>query len=149
MKAKENARFMDKITELEAKNIEIKAENTRLRAELKAKIEELESRVDATTKLKELRRFDKSIDEIMNSGAKHETLYRKIERARNIYRKIPVKSNQDDQTNASVAQANTSISAKKSVSTESRLPELNPKEPFIIKNKSDRYSCPSFATRIH
>ncbi|CAB5189665.1 unnamed protein product [Rhizophagus irregularis] len=47
--------------------------------------------------------------------------------------KIPVKSNQDDQTNASEAQANTSISAKESVSTESRLPELNPKEPFIIK----------------
>ncbi|GET60935.1 hypothetical protein GLOIN_2v1717078 [Rhizophagus irregularis DAOM 181602=DAOM 197198] len=50
-----------------------------------------------------------------------------------IRRKIPVKSNQDDQTNASEAQANTSISAKESVSTESRLPELNPKEPFIIK----------------
>ncbi|CAG8565552.1 2394_t:CDS:2 [Rhizophagus irregularis] len=48
-------------------------------------------------------------------------------------KKIPVKSNQDDQTNASEAQANTSISAKESVSTESRLPELNPKEPFIIK----------------
>ena len=50
---------MDKITVLEAKNIEIKAENTRLRAELKAKIEELESRVDATTKLKELRSWNR------------------------------------------------------------------------------------------
>ncbi|PKK75127.1 hypothetical protein RhiirC2_708355 [Rhizophagus irregularis] len=50
-----------------------------------------------------------------------------------------------NQTNASEAQANTSISAKTSVSTESqrdslhesRLPELNPNEPFIIKNESD------------
>lgn len=47
---------------LEAGNIEIKAENTRLRAELKAKIEELESRVDVTTenaKLKELRSWNR------------------------------------------------------------------------------------------
>ncbi|CAB4442308.1 unnamed protein product [Rhizophagus irregularis] len=50
-----------------------------------------------------------------------------------------------NQTNASEAQANTSISAKTSVSTESqrdsphesRLLELNPNEPFIIKNESD------------
>ncbi|RGB35492.1 hypothetical protein C1646_785240 [Rhizophagus diaphanus] len=50
-----------------------------------------------------------------------------------------------NQTNALEAQANTSISAKTTVSTESqrdslhesRLPELNPNEPFIIKTESD------------
>ncbi|GBC28605.2 hypothetical protein GLOIN_2v1789859 [Rhizophagus irregularis DAOM 181602=DAOM 197198] len=57
-----NKREIKRITVLEAGNIEIKAENTRLRAELKAKIEELESRVDVTTenaKLKELRSWNR------------------------------------------------------------------------------------------
>ncbi|CAB4412569.1 unnamed protein product [Rhizophagus irregularis] len=41
----------------------------------------------------------------------------------------------DDQTNASEAKTNTLTSAKTSVPTEFRLPELNPNEPFLIKNK--------------
>jgi hypothetical protein len=47
------------------------------------------------------------------------------------------KSKQDDQTNALKAQANTSISAKTNVLTESRLPELKPNEQLLIKNRSD------------
>ncbi|PKK68691.1 hypothetical protein RhiirC2_713188 [Rhizophagus irregularis] len=43
----------------------------------------------------------------------------------------------DDQTDASEAKTNTLTSAKISVQTEFRLSELNPNEPFLIKNKFD------------